>query len=213
MQGSASVNPATASNSSPCLPYSSWPFRVRGSKIGFHSARHPDSARGQHWGAWWCWRASRRRRPSGSSSTTTTRSRSSFTDWSLRCGTSGPCGSTKHTVNARRMTWQGSPKSRPSLPWRRPWWLAVLLAMLAFGLVQEQAKIKVNHYMQVADDEHLWDEDAETRQAWWEKRPRLTATTFTSVETPGRCSMDLPVPNWSGQVGVVGGDPSCVFGP
>lgn len=76
------------------------------------------------------------------------------------------------------MTWQGSPQSRPSLPWRRPWWLAVLLAMLAFGLVQEQAKIKVNHYLQVADDEQLWDEDAETRQAWWEKKAPVDRHNF-----------------------------------
>ena len=73
--------------------------------------------------------------------------------------------------------------------------------MLAFGLVQEQAKIKVNHYMQVADDEQLWDEDAETRQAWWEEKAPVDRHNFYVSRDTWRCSMDLPVPNWCGSSG------------
>ena len=41
--------------------------------------------------------------------------------------------------------------SRTLLPMRRPWWLLVLGAMVAFGYVQEDVKIKLNHYMAVGD--------------------------------------------------------------
>ncbi len=40
--------------------------------------------------------------------------------------------------------------------------------MLAFGLLQEQFKIKVNHYMQVADAEQLWDKAPVARAKWWQ---------------------------------------------
>ena len=56
----------------------------------------------------------------------------------------------------------------PVFSWRRPWWLVVLGAMLGFGLLQEQSKIKVNHYLRVGDAERFWEDDAETRTAWWE---------------------------------------------
>ena len=38
---------------------------------------------------------------------------------------------------------------QPLLPRRNPWWIAVLLAMVVFGYVQEDAKIKLNHYAKV----------------------------------------------------------------
>ena len=56
----------------------------------------------------------------------------------------------------------------PVFSWRRPWWLVVLGAMLGFGLLQEQSKIKVNHYLRVGDAERFWEDDVETRTAWWE---------------------------------------------
>lgn len=62
------------------------------------------------------------------------------------------------------------PKSEgrpPMLPLRRPWWLLVLLAMLGFGLLQEQSKIKVNHYLKVGDEAQFWQNDAGSRLAWW----------------------------------------------
>ena len=37
---------------------------------------------------------------------------------------------------------------KPLLPRRNPWWIAVLLGMVVFGYVQEDAKIKLNHYCQ-----------------------------------------------------------------
>ena len=59
-------------------------------------------------------------------------------------------------------------KTGPVFSWRRPWWLMVLGAMLGFGLLQEQSKIKVNHYIQVGDAARFWQDDAETRITWWE---------------------------------------------
>ena len=34
---------------------------------------------------------------------------------------------------------------KPMLPWRRPWWALVLVAMIGFGYVQEDTKVKLNH--------------------------------------------------------------------
>ena len=56
----------------------------------------------------------------------------------------------------------------PVFSWRRPWWLVVLGAMLGFGLLQEQSKIKVNHYLRVGDAQQFWDDDAPTRTTWWD---------------------------------------------
>ena len=64
--------------------------------------------------------------------------------------------------------------------------------------------------MQVADDEQLWD-DAETRQAWWEeKAPADRHNFYQSSIWP--MFHDLPVPNWCGLAGIVGGDPSAFLG-
>lgn len=57
--------------------------------------------------------------------------------------------------------------SRPNLSLRRPGWLVVLSAMLGFGLLQEQAKIKVNHYLKVGDAADFWSLDTPDREAWW----------------------------------------------
>ena len=48
-----------------------------------------------------------------------------------------------------------------------PWWLPVLLAMLAFGLLQEQSKVKVNHYLNVGDEAGFWEDESTEREAWW----------------------------------------------
>ena len=39
--------------------------------------------------------------------------------------------------------------SRPLLPRKKPWWIAVLFGMVLFGYLQEDAKIKLNHYTDV----------------------------------------------------------------
>ena len=66
------------------------------------------------------------------------------------------------------MTALDAPRGRPELSWRKPWWLVVLGLMLGFGLVQEQSKIKVNHYLQVGDAEQFWDQNAQERESWWQ---------------------------------------------
>ena len=55
----------------------------------------------------------------------------------------------------------------PILSTGRPWWLPVLLAMLAFGLLQEQSKVKVNHYLNVGDEAGFWEDESTEREAWW----------------------------------------------
>ena len=66
---------------------------------------------------------------------------------------------------------QHSQAMNPLLSWTRPWWLVVLGVMLGFGLLQEQAKIKVNHYLRVGDeakqDMSFWRMDESERAEWW----------------------------------------------
>lgn len=62
----------------------------------------------------------------------------------------------------------------------RPWWLLVLIAMVGFGYVQEDTKIKLNHYIAMGDrfvdfydfghEACEWEEAcmAEKRKEWWE---------------------------------------------
>ena len=76
---------------------------------------------------------------------------------------------------------EGVPYERkPMLPWKRPWWALVLAAMIGFGYVQEDTKVKLNHYMQVGDryadfydyghEDCEWDRTCmiEKRKSWWE---------------------------------------------
>jgi len=76
------------------------------------------------------------------------------------------------------------------LPLRRPWWALVLVAMIGFGYVQEDTKVKLNHYMEVGDryadfydygfEECAWDADCmkAKRQEWWEGYAPLCRTNF-----------------------------------
>ena len=61
---------------------------------------------------------------------------------------------------------------------RKPWWFMVLLTMLGFGLIQEQSKIKVNHYLQVGDSEQFWNQEAHLRKMWWEQSAPLGRYNF-----------------------------------
>jgi len=76
------------------------------------------------------------------------------------------------------------------LPLRRPWWALVLVAMIGFGYVQEDTKVKLNHYMEVGDryadfydygfEECAWDADCMKmkRQEWWDGYAPLCRTNF-----------------------------------
>ena len=76
------------------------------------------------------------------------------------------------------------------LPLRRPWWAGVLIAMLGFGYVQEDTKVKLNHYMAVGDryldfydfghEECEWDESCmlAKRKDWWNGYAPLCRTNF-----------------------------------
>ena len=56
----------------------------------------------------------------------------------------------------------------PMLPWKRPAWVLVLLAMLVFGFYQQFAKVHLNHYSQTLSMYPEMDAaDADTRAAWW----------------------------------------------
>ena len=76
------------------------------------------------------------------------------------------------------MTEHASEGVQPNMSLRKPWWVAVLLAMLGFGLMQEQSKIKVNHYLQVGDTEQFWNQEAHLRKTWWEQSAPLGRHNF-----------------------------------
>ena len=67
---------------------------------------------------------------------------------------------------------------QPNGSWRMPWWVVVLVAMLGFGFLQEQAKIKVNHYLRVGDAQQFWDNDALARTTWWDAHAPLGRHNF-----------------------------------
>ena len=96
----------------------------------------------------------------------------------------------------------------PMLPWRRPWWALVLAGMLAFGYVQEDTKVKLNHYMAVGDkysdfydfghEDCNWDAKCMVikRKEWWDNYAPLCRTnaaftrdTFEVFHTWGREEM------------------------
>lgn len=66
------------------------------------------------------------------------------------------------------------------LPLGRPWWILVLASMLGFGYVQEDSKIKLNHYLSVGDryldfydfghEECEWERVCmmKKRKRWWD---------------------------------------------
>ena len=83
-------------------------------------------------------------------------------------------------------------EARPSplLPMRRPWWALALVVMIGFGYVQEDTKVKLNHYMAVGDryadfydfghEECEWDRTCmiEKRKMWWEGYAPLCRTNY-----------------------------------
>jgi len=50
---------------------------------------------------------------------------------------------------------------------RNPRWMVVVAVMLVLGYIQEQAKIDINHYLTVGDEQAFWHESAEARASWW----------------------------------------------
>lgn len=70
--------------------------------------------------------------------------------------------------------------SIPLLSVKRPWWALILVAMIGFGFLQEDAKVKLNHYLEVGDyyadfydlghEECDWNKDCmiEWRKLWWD---------------------------------------------
>ncbi len=79
---------------------------------------------------------------------------------------------------------------RPLLPRKKPWWIAVLFGMVLFGYLQEDAKIKLNHYTDVGQrysdfytygfEECDWDTQCmyEARKDWWDRFAPLSENNF-----------------------------------
>ncbi|MDB4787208.1 hypothetical protein OAG26_00715 [Flavobacteriales bacterium] len=80
--------------------------------------------------------------------------------------------------------------SRPLLPRKKPWWIAVLFGMVLFGYLQEDAKIKLNHYTDVGArygdfytygfEDCDWDAQCmyEARKGWWDRFAPLSENNF-----------------------------------
>jgi len=59
------------------------------------------------------------------------------------------------------------------LPRRRPLWLLVLAVMLVFGFYQEKAKIQLNHYVEVLQQNPgVAEMPPELRAKWWDVNPQ-----------------------------------------
>ncbi len=54
------------------------------------------------------------------------------------------------------------------LPWSRPLWLLVLAVMLVFGFYQQRAKVQLNHYIQVLQENpDVANMSPKLRHNWW----------------------------------------------
>ena len=81
-------------------------------------------------------------------------------------------------------------------PMRRPWWVVVLLGMILFGYIQEDAKVKLNHYIAIGEqftDFYEYGREEcegeaqcmyEKRKAWWDDySPLCRASASPNRET------------------------------
>ena len=66
-----------------------------------------------------------------------------------------------------------APTYKPILPRRRPLWIVVLAGMLVFGFYQERAKVQLNHYTHVLQDNPgVAEMPAELREKWFDVHPQ-----------------------------------------
>ena len=62
---------------------------------------------------------------------------------------------------------------KPILPRRRPLWIVVLAGMLVFGFYQERAKVQLNHYVHVLQENPgVAEMSAELRENWIDVNPQ-----------------------------------------
>ena len=62
---------------------------------------------------------------------------------------------------------------KPILPRRRPLWIVVLAGMLVFGFYQELAKVQLNHYVHVLQENPgVAEMSAELREKWYDVNPQ-----------------------------------------
>ena len=66
-----------------------------------------------------------------------------------------------------------APTHKPILPRRRPLWIVVLAGMLVFGFYQERAKVQLNHYVCVLQENPgVAEMSAELRKKWFDINPQ-----------------------------------------
>ena len=66
-----------------------------------------------------------------------------------------------------------APTHNPILPRRRPLWIVVLAGMLVFGFYQERAKVQLNHYVHVLQENPgVAEMSAELREKWFDVNPQ-----------------------------------------
>jgi hypothetical protein len=82
------------------------------------------------------------------------------------------------------------------LSFRKPWWVVVVAVMVAFGYLQEDVKIKLNHYMAVGErysdfytykyEVCEWDAQCmyDARKDWWDRlAPQVKGNYYVSRDT------------------------------
>jgi len=71
------------------------------------------------------------------------------------------------------------------LPLRRPWWLAVIAAMLVFGFYQELAKINLNDYIQTLETHpELQTLNPHERAAFWSNQIETRIVQYYEIHEP-----------------------------
>ena len=66
-----------------------------------------------------------------------------------------------------------APRNKPIIPRRQPLWIVVLVCMLVFGFYQERAKVQLNHYIQVLQENPgVAEMPAELREKWFDVNPQ-----------------------------------------
>jgi len=80
------------------------------------------------------------------------------------------------------------------LPLRRPWWLAIIAAMLVFGFYQELVKINLNDYIKTLEAHpELESWNPQERAAFWENQIEPRIVQYYEIHTPWSAfhSMDM----------------------
>ena len=90
-----------------------------------------------------------------------------------------------------------APTYKPILPRRRPLWIVVLSGMLVFGFYQERAKVQLNHYTHVLQENPgVAEMSAELREKWFDVNPQPKRIHYYVMERTWDGFHRYSLPSW-----------------